>query len=140
MKKFIAILMVLLMIPLYCFAANSPTIEKVVTCNPAIQFAFAEKTAGWETLLARLEDIKEETDGYILLEALEVTLDKEYEKVEWNLPIEILTEHEPFALIVDPEAIVKQELSTTETGGVIVDFTEYEPGVYYICFYIKALE
>ena len=85
-----------------------------------------------------LDKIKDETEGYILIEALNIGLDRKYQQVEWKLSIPILTEHEPFVLIIDSEAIVKQEIPTTNDGNVIVDFTDYEPGIYYICFYIKG--
>jgi hypothetical protein len=138
MKKFFILLCVLMILPIYAFAANSPTAKTTISCNPSIEFAFAEQTEEWPELLKRIEDIKDETEGFILLEALQITLDKEYEKIEWKLPIEIRVEHEPFILIIDSEAIVKQEVSTTEDGNIITDFTDYEPGIYYVCFYTKG--
>lgn len=139
MKKIFVILCVLLMLPVMCFAASpSPTGKKIVSCSPELEFMRAEETELWEETVKRIEGISDETEGYILLEAVYVTLDKSYEKIEWTLPIEITSEHEPFVLIIDSEAIVKQEVPTTENGNVIVDFTDYEPGTYYICFYIKG--
>ena len=138
MKKFLAILCILILIPVCVFAANSPTFKKTISCKPQVEFELAEETEGWPEILKRLEDVKDETEGYVLLEALQVTLDQKYEKIEWTLPLEITTEHEPFVLIIDSEAIVKQEIPTTEEGNVITDFTDYEPGVYYVCFYIKG--
>ena len=138
MKKFLAILCILILIPVYVFAANSPTFKKTISCKPQVEFELAEEIEGWPEILKRLEDVKNETEGYVLLEALQVTLDQKYEKIEWTLPLEITTEHEPFVLIIDSEAIVKQEIPTTEEGNVITDFIDYEPGVYYVCFYIKG--
>lgn len=139
MKKFIALLLILLMIPVYTFAAKSPTPEKFLPIsNPELMYILAEKTDGWADVLKRLDKIKDETEGYILIEALNIGLDRKYQQVEWKLSIPILTEHEPFVLIIDSEAIVKQEIPTTNDGNVIVDFTDYEPGIYYICFYIKG--
>lgn len=139
MKRFIAILCALMLVPMYVFAAGSPTIKKEISCDPAIEFELADQTEEWPEILKRLDEVEdEETEGYILLEALKITLDKKYEKIKWTFPIQIMTEHEPFVLIIDSEAIVKQEIPTTEKGNVITDFTDYEPGVYYICFYIKG--
>ena len=136
MKKFLIILCVLMMIPLYSFAAQSPTLHKTVRSYPELMFVFAEKTEEWPEIMKRIEDV--DTEGFILAEALQVCLDKRYGQVEWTLPIEILSEHEPFVLIIDSEAIVKQEIPTTYDGHVVTDFTDYEPGIYYICFYIKG--
>lgn len=138
MKKFLAILCVLILIPLYVFATNSPTLKKTISCKPEIAFEIADQMETWPEVLKRLDEIKDETEGYMLLEALCITLDQKYEKIEWTLPLEIITEHEPFVFIIDSEAIVKQEIPTTENGNVITDFTDYEPGIYYICFYIKG--
>ena len=138
MKKFLIILCVLVMIPLYSFAANSPTIEATISCKPIIEFKLADQLDEWPEILKRLEQVTDETEGFILFEAVKVFLDKKYETIEWMLPIKVTTEHEPFVLIIDSEAIVKQEISITENGNVIVDCTEYESGTYYICFYIKG--
>ena len=140
MKRFIAILIVLLMIPLYVFAVGSPTVNKMVTSDPKITQLPADQTAGWDEVLERLKDVEDETDGYIMIDAFAIFLDKQYNKVEWQLSIPIMTEHEPFVLIIDNEAIVKQEIPTTEDGRIIVDLSEVELGFNYICFYIKALE
>lgn len=140
MKKFLAILFVLMMIPLYTFAANSPTAYKMVTSDPKITQIPADQTAGWDDILERLKDVEDETNGYIMIDAFAIMVDKQYKNVEWQLSIPVITEHEPFALIIDSEAIVKQEISTTEDGKVVVDFSEVDIGMYYICFYIKALE
>lgn len=139
MKKFLAILCIIMLLPIYAFAAGSPTGAKLITSNPKINFILAEKTEdNWNTILSRLEDATDETKGYILLDALFVFINEPHEKVEWSLSIPVTTEHEPFILIIDSEAIVKQETSITEDGKVITDFTDYEPGVYYILFYIKG--
>ena len=140
MKKFIAILLVLLMIPLYAFASGnpSPTLKRTIYSNPVIKFELADETEGWQEILKRLENVTEETEGYILLEALQIKLDKQYEKVEWTLTFPVTSEYEPFVLIINSEAIVKQETSITENGAIIIDFTDYEPNTYYICFYIKG--
>ena len=139
MKKIFAILCVLLMLPIMCFAANpSPTGKTTVSCSPELEFTFADDNELWGNIIKRIEDISDEVKDYVLLEALCITLGQPYEKVEWTLPIEITSEHEPFVLIINSEAIVKQEVPTTENGNIIIDFTDYEPGTYYICFYIKG--
>ena len=138
MKKFFILLCVLILIPTFVFAAGSPTIKKTISCKPEIEFEMADQTEEWPEVLKRLEEVEDETEGYVLFEALKITLDQKYDKIEWTLPIPLTTENEPFIFIIDSEAIVKQEIPTTENGNVITDFTDYEPGVYYICFYIKG--
>lgn len=139
MKKLIAILCILILLPVYAFAVDSPTSDKLVSSKPWVSFVLAEKTEhNWLDILTRLEKIPDEIEDYVLLEAIFACINSRYEEVEWRLPIPITTEHEPFVLIIDSEAIVKQEVSITEDGNVITDFTDFEPGVYYILFYIKG--
>ena len=141
MKKFLIILLVLLMIPVYSFSTGSPTInKKLITCDPTLEFEMADTLDEWPAIIERLKDVKEDTDGYILLDAVYVYIDKPYERVVWTFGIPIITEHEPFILIIDSEAIVKQEVSITEEGQIVTDFSECEPNMYYVCFYIKALD
>ena len=50
------------------------------------------------------------------------------------------TEHEPFVFIIDGTDLYKQEASISEDGAVIVDFTDFTPQNYYLCFYVKDAE
>ena len=127
------------MIPLSCFSTNSPTINKVITCNPSVRFEMMATIEECGDILIRIEEIKEDTEGYILLDVLRIYIEEPLEKIEWNLSIPIIIKHEPFVLIIDSEAIIKQEISIAEKGTVITDFTDYEPNIYYICFYIKDI-
>lgn len=138
MKRFIAILLVLLMLPLYCFAAGSPTLETKIKSNPPLKFVLAEKTDEWSNILERIEELN--IKSYIMIDALYVCLDKEYGEIEWTLLPIIKEEDEPFVLIIDSEAIISQEVCVTNDGAVIVDFTDYEPNNYFICFYIKGAD
>ena len=136
MKRFIAILMVLLMIPLYCFAANSPTVEKMIFTEATLRFMLAEKTEEWPHILERIKELK--LKDCEMVDALYICLDKEYELVEWNLMQVFSKEDKPFVLIINSEAIVSQEVSVTDDGAVIVDFTDFDPNNYFICFYITT--
>ena len=137
MKKFLVILCLMVLIPALSIASGSPTIKNTVHSNPVLTFAFAEKLPEWNDILARVKLISDEIEGYILLDALQVYIDKSYTTVEWDLARKVTTEDEPFILIIDSEAIVKQEVSITENGEVITDFTDLEIGNYYILFYIR---
>lgn len=136
MKRFIAILLVLLMLPFYCFAAGSPTLEKMIKCNSPLRFVFAERINEWPNILERIKEL--EIKNYHMIEALYVCLDKEYKEVEWTLLQDVRKEDEPFVLIIDSEAIISQEVRVTNEGAIVVDFTDYEPNNYFICFYIKG--
>lgn len=137
MKRFIAILMVLLMIPLYCFAANSPTIYNTVSCHPKMMFFFADQTVGWQDVLPRLQEF--ENKDYILLEALTLYVDKKYKNVEWELAIPIKERHEPIVYLISEEEVRQLEVQITDEGTLITNFTDVIPGIYYICFYVKGV-
>lgn len=138
MKKFIIILLVLLMIPVYSFATESPTIKNVIRNNSRIGFLFAEITNWWPTVIERIEEYGNIEEDYILLDAVYIELKFPYERVEWNLTIPVTPEHEPFILIIKSRNVIKQEVEVTEDGKVITDFSELKPGAYFICFYIKG--
>ena len=80
MKKFFTILCLLILLVNVAYATNSPTIKKVVVPDPKIISFAAEADSAWPTIVERLEEKSEETEGYILLEALKIVLDKQYKK------------------------------------------------------------
>ena len=137
MKKLFVILCLMVMLPTFCFAANSPTIRRKVTSTPELMFVISIAQNEWDNIEQRLDTVKDETDGYILLESVKACLDKPYKKIEWNLMQKVTSEHEPFVFIINSEAIIKQEVSVTSDGAVVVDFTDFEPNIYYILFYIR---
>lgn len=138
MKKFFIILCIIMMLPLYAFAASpSPTIKSTVRCEPKLTFMLADQTTRWENVLERLDKI-ELDENYYMLEAVLMFYDKPYKELTWYLPIKVTSEHEPFIRIITDDAIEEQEVSVTENGAIVMDMTEYKPGVYYVCFYIKG--
>ena len=141
MKRFLIILLAIMMMTSMALAAGvqSPTPEKMIKCIPELEWCFAVETENWENISEWLEDFDNLNDEYILLEALYVTLDKKYDEVKWSLMIPVFQEYEPFILIIDEETLVKQEVKTS-FGWVVTDFTDLEPGSYYICFYIKGTD
>lgn len=136
MKKFLIILCILMLCVGTAFSAPSPTLSGKIGTHE-LSYVFADELPEWKDIVARLEDVKSETEGFVLLEALKVTLDKPYSTVKWTLSKKVTSEDEPFILIIDSEAIVKQEISVTDEGDVITDFTDLETGIYYILFYIR---
>ena len=140
MKRFLIVMCILLLICNSAFAVTpSPSLEKINHSAPRVPFTWATGTSAWPHLLERLESVSELTTGYVLLEALEVNLDKQYSTVEWSLPIDITEAHKPFVLIFDAYVITKQDLAISD-GKVIVDFTKYSPGTYYLFFYVKNVK
>ena len=140
MKRFFIILCVLALLPITAFSAPSPTVKKMIHCVPEIPFEMAEDTEGWLDLFEWLFSVRSLTKGYSLLDAVYITLDKEYEKINWYLTLPVTTEHEPFVFIIDGTDLYKQEVSISEDGAVIVDFTDFTPQNYYLCFYVKDAE
>ena len=140
MKRFIIFLLIFILLPAYAFSASSPTVGRTVSCEPKLTYYFADQTVGWDKALRRLEWAKSLTNDFIMIEALSVFIDRPYKRVEWALTIPIMTEHEPFVLILDRGKLIQQETSITEDGKIVTDFSEIIPGTYYICFYIKVLE
>ena len=139
MKKFLCLLMVLMLIPMYAFATSSPSTRTMVHCVPEIPFEFAIETDGWEQALVRLDEEDVDDDGYILLEALYISLPKECEPIEWYLMISIEEKYEPFIIILDVETISEVTYTLTERGNFLTDLSAYEAGNYYIFFFIKSL-
>ena len=137
MKKFFILLLVLLMIPVCSFATESPTMKAIIRSNPSLNFMLAEITNWWPGIVKRIEEYNDIEEDYILLDAIYLDLKIPYDRVEWTLTIPVMTEHEPFILIISSKNIVKQEVSITEDGKVITDFSECSLGAYFICFYIK---
>lgn len=139
MKRFIIFLCILMMIPIYSFATPlpSPSTDKMVFMHPQMLYAMAERVDTWPFIKERLEAFDELCPGYILLDAVKILLDAYQGEVEWWLSLPIKPEHELQVVVVDPAAVYFQDSTVTEDGTVIIDFTGYEPGFYFICFYIK---
>ena len=139
MKKLIAlILCILMVIPTFAFGAPSPTLQSLrPTTNPEIMFVYASKLPEWEEILKRIELIPEVTKGFTMVEALQISLDKPYEKVTWTLAAKFTSEYEPFMLMINDEAIEKRDVSIDSDGALVTDFSEFEPGIYILCFYVK---
>ena len=137
MKKFIALICILMLIPIYSFAAvESVTFARKITSKPEIAFEFAEETEEWPELLERIAAI-EGMEDYTLLDAFKITLDEPQNFVIWNLLTEIKMEHQPVVLLLKDDEVIKLKVYLTNTGSIVVNFADYELGTYYILFYIK---
>ena len=139
MKKLIVlILCILMIIPTFAFGAPSPTVARLrPVSTPELMYVDAVKQPEWEEILKRIELIPEETDGFVLVEALQVCIDKPYKKVAWTFAAKFTSEHEPFMLMINDEAIIKRDVSIDSDGALVTDFSEFEPGIYILCFYVK---
>ena len=131
MKRFFSILCILLLV---CSVASA---RKIVDSNPALMFIKIDETSDSQFIVERLEELKEETEDSQLIIILKICLDKKYKKVEWTLPIKVTNDEEPFIYIIEMANNIRQEVSATSDGTVITDFSDYDPGIYYICFYVK---
>ena len=131
MKRFFIILCVLSLI---CTTASA---RKIVDSNPDLMYIKISEVLDSQFIVERLEELKDETEGSQLIIILKVCLDKKYKKVEWTLPVKVTNDEEPYIYLIDMANNIKQEVSATSDGTVITDFTDYDPGIYYICFYVK---
>ena len=141
MKRLLILFCVLMLLPLSGYAASipSPTAETTVFMEPAILATPIDKLPIRSFLLERLEPFNELCPGYVMLDGLKIFLDEPFGKVEWHLSLPIQPEHELQVLTMDATAVYFQEYTLTDSGTVIVDFSEYELGFYFIFFYIKPL-
>ncbi len=140
MKKLIAILCILmLVVPSFAFAAKSPTVGRTrPTSTPDIMFVYADSQPEWETILKRIELIQDELEDFTMIEALQICLDRQYKEVTWKLTVPFTSEHEPFMLIINKEAIEKRDVGVDCDGMLVTDFSEFDPGIYILCFYVKT--
>ena len=140
MRKFIIVLCILMLLtPIASAAVKSPVPEKMIKCIPEIEWCFAEDTENWLNILEWLDDVEEMSQGYDIIEALYVTLDKEYEEIQWSLMVPVFKNQKPFVYIIDEEDMIKQEVKTYY-GWVVTDFTDFAPKNYYICFFVKSTD
>ena len=141
MKRLLIFFCVLMLVPLSGYAAGipSPAAETTVFMEPAILATPIDKLPSRSFLLERLAPFNELYPDYVILDGLKIFLDKPLGKVEWHLSLPIQSEHELQVLIMDDDAISFQEYTLTNSGTVIVDFSDYQLGFYFIFFYIKPL-
>jgi hypothetical protein len=136
MKKFIIILCLLVMlVPTLAFATSSPTVgfTRPYT-KPELMFIYADTQPEWPSIEERIE----EEEGFARIVALQVCLDKHYEEVHWGFSTQFTSEHEPFMLMINDEAIEKRDVGVDSDGMLVTDFSEFEPGIYILCFYVKT--
>lgn len=134
MKKLFVIFCILVLVfPMCAFAARSATIERKIYSNPAVKFEVIDELS----LIADICEMlpKEELKDYTWCEALIVELDKKYEEVKWYLPID-MSGAENVKIVIIGESVYIQE-TDIEHNMITVDFTDLEPGTYYVCFFIK---
>lgn len=141
MKRLLIFFCVLMLLPLsgYAVSISSPTAETIVFMEPVMLATPIDKLPNRSFLLERLAPFNELYPDYVMLDGLKIFLDKPFEKVKWHLSLPIQPEHELQVLTMDAAAVYFQEYTLTDNGTVIVDFSEYELGFYFIFFYIKPL-
>lgn len=126
MKKFISILFCLLLtFPFLAAAAPSPSTNNLIYCTPEMQFELCDPA---------LFDL--DLEGYELVEAVRVIVDKAYEKVTWYIPIEI-SQDDCIKIALINNDLFMQDAEITEDLGIVVDFTDLEPDTYLLYFFIK---
>ena len=126
--KRVIIFVALILCVISCMAAASPTSDKVFTPNPKIQFRMLTP-----------EEAEKVSAEYgmddMLLEAIEMTLDKKYGRVVWELIVEVKKDDYIYAIITNGEITVMQEMENIPDHSVVSHLDEFEPGTYYMLFY-----
>lgn len=130
MKKFFSILLILFLLPTFAFATKSPTTENIIYSDPSIPYEMLDDPE----MIEQIKD--EELEGYIFYDAIVVELKEKHELVKWYLPVEFIAAK----TVIVGESIIIQDCPIEEDGAIILDFTDLEPGIYFLCFYIKQGE
>lgn len=135
--RILLLALIFTLIPIDSAATPSRTTENAIILQPNYQFEIAEKNKEWPTILELIDEISEE---YELIEAIKVNIDVPCEWLYVKLVYPLITEQEPFVLIVnDNKEITKQEIGFDENGRACIDLINYEVGKYWICFYVKRV-
>ena len=135
MKKFFIILCILALVPIYAFATSSPTIEKTINCNPAIDFRLGEETRQWPIIVEYLKEFEDDT----MIDAVYIFVKRLYKKVEWQLSVPITEKQNPYVIIINNNRkIIRQDLEVNEKGNIIMNMNDFGIGFFNLCFYIKG--
>ena len=127
MKRF-TICVALILCVILCMAAASPTTKQMFRSHPSIPFRMLTP-----------EEAKSKSDEFgtddMLLEAIELNLDRYYGRVRWELMVEVKKDDYIYAIITNGEITVMQELENIPDHSVVSHLDEFAPGTYYMLFY-----
>jgi len=141
MKRFIAIFCILMLLPLYCFAASSPTTgytRRNVIITPDLMYIKLDlSSVEWERVLEQIQPIIEKNEDFTMLDPIKVCIDKSYRQIEWDFAQEISKDSEAFMLIVG-DKVVKHDVKVTADGTFLTDFSDVKYGIYYMIFFVKG--
>lgn len=140
MKRFLAIFCILMLLPLYCFAAPSPTVgyKRYITISPDLMYIKLDlKSEEWARVLEKLQPIIKENEGYGILDPLKVCFDKQYKQVEWNFDLKIPNINEVFMVLV-ADKVTKYDVKVTSESTFITDLSDVSYGIYYVIFFVKG--
>ena len=129
MKKIILLILCLLFtFPLFAAAAPSVSTKTLITCDPKMQFEECDPS---------LFDL--DLECYELIEAVQVIVDKPYEKVTWYIPVEIHPDDHIKSALINNDLYL-HDAEITEDLGIVVDFTGLEPDTYLLYFFREAIK
>lgn len=137
MKAIIAAIMFILtlLFPSTAYSAPSRQIENSIIISPPISYELAESRPEWEEVTEWLDVIEKDLDGYVMLDALYLSLDQDYEAASIMLMRPLITEDEPIALFIEDKVIHMIEIGFDENGAAKLDLYE---GNYFVCFYVRG--
>ena len=134
MKKiFICLCLLVLVLPMCAFAAPSPTTTNKIYSIPQIKYEAITNALTIRNIEKLLPE--EELTDYLWYELLYIELDKEYDIIRWYFPADMSKLEK--AKVVTIGATVELQDAVIEDGAILVDFTNYMPGNYYLAFFLE---
>lgn len=127
MKKFLIIFLILL-IPTIAFAAPSATVKNTIYSKPEIAFDLYNIQEGF------VFDI----EGYELVEALTIIIDKPYEEVVWYFNMETKSDDQ-FKVVLMDDSLFMRDGHVLEDGGISVDFSSVPEDEYLMLIFRQKI-
>lgn len=134
-------------------AAGSPTSAKLIWSKPVIEYHMLDYEVNWKEILNKtfldsqfVDNVNLLTedmflDGWVLDEALKVTLDQQYEDVEWCFTHKYNADERVVLVFINTNfnIVNVREGVTLENGNVLFDFRDLPQETLYM-FVIFGLE
>ena len=141
MKRFLIIFCILMLLPLYCFAAPSPTTgysRRNVTITPDLMYIKLDlNSEEWTRVLEQIQPIIDENEDFTMLDPLKVCFDKQYKRIEWDFAQKLDNQNEAFMLVIG-DKVTKYDVQITSDNTFVTDVSDVGYGIYYIIFFVKG--
>lgn len=132
---FTLIFLICTLIPTNAEAPSSRELSNSIVITPTIEYQLVEESPYWDEVITSLAQIQDELEGYVVLEALHLSPEQDYEDVTFKLLRPLTTEDEPIVIFIEPEIITVEEIGFDEDGNPHLNLYK---GDYFICFCIRG--